>query len=394
MRILRVKPDFEDLRNYIVEGATSDFGFSKEIRKLLEKTFPVKEGFERAWDYSDIEGHSIESMLESENIEGHSIESIFEAENLKPEYLYYIVDIENNRISRFNSFTSVEALNIDIELVIFGAYNLQIYYLLNSDGDIIEGPCHDLEISLDGKIMFRNSGGMPIFQMRNYLDKDFHKLGDISPFDNFQGLTYGRELNFINDLFISDSGINESNKNDRNYVLEAVRTNGWSLKFASIMLQDDEEIVLAACLENPLSFKFASERLKCDINFVIMLIIDPHYQVNIFPYLPPLLENDQDIIRLKKIMEYDFSDLSHINCDNVLHKYKRELVLRGLERNSHIFEELPELFRDDYQLAHIAINGFSENYNYCSEKLKSDERLKNLAIKIKIKEETLKDLPF
>ena len=46
--------------------------------------------------------------------------------------------------------------------------------------------------------------------------------------------------------------------------MEAVKENGFALRFASERLKDDKEIVLEAVKENENSFQFVSARLKHD----------------------------------------------------------------------------------------------------------------------------------
>jgi hypothetical protein len=49
-------------------------------------------------------------------------------------------------------------------------------------------------------------------------------------------------------------------------VLEAVKQNGYALKYASEELRGDKELVLEAVKNNPLAFDFAGEELQKDID--------------------------------------------------------------------------------------------------------------------------------
>ena len=50
-------------------------------------------------------------------------------------------------------------------------------------------------------------------------------------------------------------------KNDKEFVLEAVKQNGWALYYASKELRNDKEVVLEAVKQNGQAFKYASEEL-------------------------------------------------------------------------------------------------------------------------------------
>ena len=56
----------------------------------------------------------------------------------------------------------------------------------------------------------------------------------------------------------------KENKDNRDYVLEAVSKQGELLDFAADNLKDDKEIALAAIHNNPEALEFVSDRLKSD----------------------------------------------------------------------------------------------------------------------------------
>ena len=56
----------------------------------------------------------------------------------------------------------------------------------------------------------------------------------------------------------------KKNRENREYVLEAVSKQGSLLDFAAENLKNDKEVVLAAINNNPEALEFASDRLKAD----------------------------------------------------------------------------------------------------------------------------------
>jgi dimeric dUTPase (all-alpha-NTP-PPase superfamily) len=63
-------------------------------------------------------------------------------------------------------------------------------------------------------------------------------------------------------------------KNNRELVLDSVRKNGISLKYASKELRNDKEIVMVAVKQDRRSFKYASEELQNDKEVILESIND------------------------------------------------------------------------------------------------------------------------
>lgn len=60
-------------------------------------------------------------------------------------------------------------------------------------------------------------------------------------------------------------------KKNKEVVLEAVRKNGRSLKYAARKLKKDKDIVLAAVKQDPASFQHAAKTLQKDSQFIFQL---------------------------------------------------------------------------------------------------------------------------
>ena len=87
--------------------------------------------------------------------------------------------------------------------------------------------------------------------------------------------------------------------NDREVVMAAISNKGLSLLFASSTLQEDKQLVLAAIKSNCYSIKFASEALRNDLEFIneayninsnIIKYIDKEF-IKQHKYLQKLLED-------------------------------------------------------------------------------------------------------
>lgn len=68
---------------------------------------------------------------------------------------------------------------------------------------------------------------------------------------------------------IAFSFASDNLKNNKQFVLEVVKKNGFTLKFASIILRRDFEVGLEAVKNEYRSFEFVSESLKNDVDFIL-----------------------------------------------------------------------------------------------------------------------------
>lgn len=163
MNINRIKPDKSELKKYLYAALNSGFGFTKTMVEYIFKHYPEANG----------------------TFDDEQTVKILDAAGLLPEYLYFITDAYDQNLSNKMFFTRIVDLNTEDGLVVFEAFNCQIYYLLDKNGDTLVGPCHDLDLGANGLIQYRDSGGDPVFQMQNINDPDFHRLGGAEPFEDF-----------------------------------------------------------------------------------------------------------------------------------------------------------------------------------------------------------------
>lgn len=279
MNIIKIKPDLNDLREYLQEAEDTGFGFSGILGEYRKAEF-LKHIYE---------------------LDAASIQLVLGNHNLIPEYLYFIVDKENRRLTEQIIFTAVADLNLEDDLVVFESFNSQIYYLFKGSGECIQGPCHDLELGYGGLIQFRNSGGEPVFQMKNLYDPEFHETGGICPFEHFPYTRGCSCIDKIELIYFKDPRIDLLKNGDRKYILERVKKNGWSLQFVSAEFQDDEEIVAVACISKPGALLFASERIRRNNDILADLLIRTSGQI--YGYLGQELQKAPEIEKTMEALE-------------------------------------------------------------------------------------------
>jgi hypothetical protein len=99
-------------------------------------------------------------------------------------------------------------------------------------------------------------------------------------------------------------------KNDKEVVLDMVKTNGNNLEFAKESFKDDKEIVLVAVKSTAKSFQYASDRLRDDKEIVNYIL----------EYSPPLIEyasrrfrNDKELVI--DLLKIDKTIISKIDAE-------------------------------------------------------------------------------
>ena len=82
-------------------------------------------------------------------------------------------------------------------------------------------------------------------------------------------------------------------RNNKEYMLEAVKHDGYALQYASKTLQNDKEIVLEAIKEDHRALKCASDELKNNKEFILEAVKRNGFALK---YVPKALQNDKEIV--------------------------------------------------------------------------------------------------
>ena len=84
---------------------------------------------------------------------------------------------------------------------------------------------------------------------------------------------------------------------DFGVVLEAVRNNGPSLKYASDTMKNNKEVVMAAALKNANALEYASDKIKNDKDFILSLIKQtPNVMEAVIPNVSKKLKRNEEVI--------------------------------------------------------------------------------------------------
>ena len=147
--------------------------------------------------------------------------------------------------------------------------------------------------------------------------------------------------------------LNAALRQDREIVLDAVKSDGLNLEAADEKLQGDREIVLAAVKSNGNAFEFADEKLQGDREIVIEALWSRYewgdYQ-GVYPYVSRELMTSTEFI-LDAIKEFGSEILDYVSM-NLLNDldFMKEAAKRDV--NSLDFIESEE-FWDDPEIREI-----------------------------------------
>jgi hypothetical protein len=160
---------------------------------------------------------------------------------------------------------------------------------------------------------------------------------------------------------------------DKEMVLEAVKQNGYSLKYASKELKNDKEVVLEAVKQYSYSLQYASKELKNDKEVVLEAVKKNGYSLE---YASKELQNNKEVV-LEAVKK---------NCDSLQYaseelKNDKEVVLEAVKKNGNSLKYASKELKNDKEVVWISngyfkliksIKTFDLNFKF-SKKRKLDE---------------------
>ncbi|EFC37824.1 predicted protein [Naegleria gruberi] len=163
----------------------------------------------------------------------------------------------------------------------------------------------------------------------------------------------------------------KSLQNDRELVFEAVKRNGRALEY-TFSFRNDREIVITAVNTHPEILKYVNSNLQNDFELVMEAIKS---QGSCIQYASTTLKKDRNIV-MKSVTRYGAA-LQYL--DDSL-RNDREIVLQAVNQNGAALKYASNELKNDRELVMIAIQKNPEAYEFCSTELKHDKTLALLAI--------------
>jgi hypothetical protein len=147
--------------------------------------------------------------------------------------------------------------------------------------------------------------------------------------------------NNTNDSKSSLQHASDDEKNDKAYVMEAVRREGYDLEHASYALRNDPEVVIQAAKHRPMAIKFATQHLQNDRTF----------------FLKAIKEADGAVLCRA---QFDFTD-------------DKEMVLAAMENSKFIgLSHVSKRLCDDFDVVLASVKNRGYTYNYASNRLRTN----------------------
>lgn len=159
----------------------------------------------------------------------------------------------------------------------------------------------------------------------------------------------------------------EKLRTDRNITINAVKNSGLLLKYASASLRDDEFMVKLAVASHPKSFLYASKRLKNDKGFALKLM----------ETAPLVFCSMPEYFRHEELLSQHAISLDPLNlaCANPIFHKNREMVLNAAQKNGFILKYLTVDYFDDKEIVLKALKStvrLPQIIRFISERLRND----------------------
>ena len=345
--IKRVKADIHYLRAYLFQLIHDDFGISESCKEKFETKNKKIEEFSEI-EIFELLGYEIE--LDNNGYPVDFNESID---------LYHFKEVENSTdfANYPELFTQIKQISFDQGgLVVMELYSCQIYKLFTSKGELIDGPCHDLDISINGKYISRTSdmrvGGFglskyclhtkSVIQIDNFWDfaDEVFEVLNIGSRDRLQ-------IEIGNSVPIRIENFETPNyKNQVKLILLDENCNWITSPELVKYYEKDTELALLAVSKEPLAYSLLSYDLIIDESIQKALCLSTKW--NLLSYIK---EWNLDI---EKILTLD------------------EMCL-VIKNNENILSILTPHFLSNAQCLLAAISNDASNIKYCSETLREDQ---------------------
>lgn len=399
--IKRVKADIYYLRAYLFQLMNDSFGLSESCRDNF-KTLNRK--------IEELSENEIFEILEIE-IDNRGV-PINDSYGLEFYHFNYESFTDRNDFANYPElFTNLLQISFDQGgLVVFQLYGVQIYKLFNAKGKLITGPCHDLDILINGKYIERDSGNISGFHLSKYsllTDSVFH-IKSLSDLDIFEFLTiYSRDRLQI-EIGKSvperiENFIEPRSKNEAKLILLDANCNWITSPELSKFYENDKELALLAVSKEPLAYSLLSNDLMLDksiqevlckttnrnlLHYIKEWNLDVEHLLTL-DELCELIKNNENLLsvlsnNIHSNVECLFAaisnDSSNIKYVDGSHKEYRRLALAAVKSDGKALEYICDSFKSDKQIVLAAVKNYGGALKYASVSVKSDREIVLVAV--------------
>lgn len=401
--IKRVNADIYYLRAYLFQLMNDSFGLSESCRDKF-KTL----------------NREIEELSENEIFEILEIEIDDRGVPINDSYGLEFYHFSHERIADNNDFSNYPELFTNLSqisfdqggLVVFQLYGVQIYKLFNAKGKLITGPCHDLDILINGKYIERASGNRPGFHLSKYsllTDSVFH-INSFSDFgdEDFEFLSINSRDRLQIEIGESvpkriENFIEPKSKSEAKTILLDSNCNWITSPELSNFYRNDKELALLAVSKEPLAYSLLSNELMLDksiqevlclatnrnlLHYVKEWNLDVESILNL-DELCTVIKNNNNLLSILSnnvhsnvecLFAAISSDSSNIKYVDESNKEYRELALAAVKSDGKALEYICDSFKSDKQIVLSAVKNYGGALKYASASLQNDKEVVLLAV--------------
>lgn len=394
--IVRVKADINYFRAYLFQLMNDDFGLSESCREKFE-----------------IINKKIEELTQNEIFEILQIEfeveesgRFFEDSNCIEFYHFK----DENFIDRLDYsnypelFTGIKQVSFDQGgLIVFELYGTQIYKLYNSKGKLITGPCHDLDILINGKFIERssdNSGGFHLSKYSLFTDSVFY-IKSFSDFDNeaFEFLTTNYRDRLQIEIRKSEPKRIENfktpkSKKEAKIILLDINCNWITSPELVQFYENDKELALLAVSREPLAYSLLSKDLMIDKTIQKTLCLKADW--NLLHYINEWNFDIESLLTFEELLEVIKNNTNILSVlSNNVHSNK-EYLMAAMSNSISNLNYADVSLKKDKQFALEVVKYQGEALKYIDDSLKANreivlEAIKNNCLAIKFCSESLRN---
>jgi hypothetical protein len=165
---------------------------------------------------------------------------------------------------------------------------------------------------------------------------------------------------------------------DREIVMEAVRSSGVILKYASDRLRGDKQLVITAVRRYGPALKFASRELQNDREVVLSAVREKFLGYEALRYAQKAFKDDKKIVL--NAIETNGYALEHAS-DKL--RADREIVTAAVRSNGKSLEYASDELRDDIRVVLIAVSKRGDALEFASERLRNNREVVMTAVQSK-----------
>lgn len=374
-KIFKASSSYALLKLYLNQAINSGFGFTEKLNNELNK-------FQKS--INELKEEEVEFLLKSACL----------IPDDQSDYCFYYF-LQNTQFPKL--FTNIESCSFDQGgVVVMQLFGNQIYELYTSSGVIIDGPCHDIDLLVDGKYIERGSGNKSGFLLKkmsfssvslNGLNGEFNEmkldvlkvLGDLNTDDlNIVkirnrdrleielGTCINQRIENFKRPYCVDEAVTILLDDNSNYITSPE---------LSIFYRNNKELARLAIRRDPLSYTLLCDSLKSDGEILHCLFMESRAYLD--SYLGDISINLNSILTEDDVLQLVYSNRLSLQFLSKEYKNNRRILLAAatVQYNldfEKIIGDLEEIHLTDSVIMLAVVKNRPSNFKFASEQLKSD----------------------